>query len=145
MALPRKQEPSIGEFTVVPLIDLLMTILIFALVGGTSAHDVTEFSDPTRQPTVGQGNAARAQSAVTIVIDQQGRPRIGGDVFTLAALKQQLKLIKQKNPAAAVVIDADGRTSIQSTLDVHMLCIEVIGKGPQLALRKPTTRKEGTP
>jgi biopolymer transport protein ExbD len=144
MPLKRKSEAVIGEFAIIGLVDVIMTILIFVMAtsGGTAEQKVLEFSSANHQTPVGQGTAEAAQTGLTVTIDSNGNYLIGEQSYTSAQLKTYLASKLQSNSKLKVIAGADGRSPIEAFTKLHMICKKVGIEEVQLPLRESESGEE---
>lgn len=121
--LPLQPEDEI-EFNLVPLIDIILTLLIFFMVSTTFEQRALLRVD---LPEAGGSVASEPAQALTVVIDDNGRYYLnerevmGVDPATLAAALEQLP---EADPAQPVVVRAAARASHQAVVTA----LDVLGR-----------------
>lgn len=113
---PRASQDEL-EINLIPLIDVLLVILIF-LAATTSfmRQSALEVSLPRAQ-----ADSAAPPQALAIAISRDGRYALNGELLDATgarAIAQALARVAAGQPDAMLIINADGRASHQSVVDV---------------------------
>lgn len=139
MPLKRNHEVVVGEFAILPLIDVMMTALVFAMVAGNNdPHRALEFEGASHQAPTGSraGSAPLHREPIRIKVDAAGEMLMDGAPASISQIRSRLKSEVQKNPARTVLAQVDRRASVQSFVDLKTVCSEVGLRKVQLDIRE---------
>ena len=104
------------EINVIPLIDVLLTLLMFFVLTSTFVqHSRMQLTLPNASATERDVNAP----ALTIMVDREGRFFVGSDEVPgadVAALKQSIARVAGDDRERSVTIRADAMSSHQSVV-----------------------------
>lgn len=104
--MPRDWDEEIS-LDMTPLIDMVFQMLIFFLLTTTFAANVKEGGMPVDLPRAKTAQIPSLASQVVVAILQDGRMVLGGEAVSDEGLREKLEQVKQQNPQAMVVIQAD--------------------------------------
>ncbi len=114
--------PLAGGVNMMPMIDILFQLVIFFLV---AAHLQTQEGElPVVLPQASEAQPLTVKpNDFYVNIDEQGHHYVAGKPVTLPELEAALLHVVADNPAQhSVVIRADKRGSVESTIEVMNLC-----------------------
>jgi biopolymer transport protein ExbD len=104
------------EINVIPLIDVLLTLLMFFVLTSTFVqHSRMQLTLPNASATERDANSP----ALTITVDHDGRFFVGSDEVAgadVAALKQSIARVAGDDRERSVTIRADAKSSHQSVV-----------------------------
>ncbi len=141
-----RREPAHVTPNLAPLVDVVMVILIFFMLGTTFA--ISEGILPTRLPTdLGRGPGDRV--AIAPVVRITLRPDAGAEGFRISVLGQPLaaggfdrlyRFLRRKvddgaDPDGRIVIDADPAVNYQSVVSTIDACVRAGQRNIQFAVK----------
>ena len=104
------------EINVIPLIDVLLTLLMFFVLTSTFVqHSRMQLTLPNASATARDANSP----ALTIMVDREGRFFVGSDEVPgadVASLKQSIARLAGDDRESSVTIRADAKSSHQSVV-----------------------------
>ena len=104
------------EINVIPLIDVLLTLLMFFVLTSTFVqHSRMQLTLPDASATARDANSP----ALTIMVDRDGRFFVGSDEVPgadIASLKQSIARVAGDDRESPVTIRADAKSSHQSVV-----------------------------
>ncbi|MGD1936533.1 MAG: ExbD/TolR family protein [Cyanophyceae cyanobacterium] len=132
------------EVNLVPMIDVLMTILIFFVIltmvmGNQKKIDVALPQDPSSSPAPSVDPTKQPPSPLVVVVNPEGQLTVKGQVVAdeiiLASAKEQLS----KHPDALVILTGDAAAPYAKILSTMQLLQTFDEKRIVLALEKSPT------
>lgn len=130
----RTEEPDEADLNLTPMIDIVMLLIIFFMVG-------TKFSEAERQfdiklPTVSEAQPLTSRpDEVVINVDKEGHIFVGEDEFQLNELADEMSRVKANYEDQTVIIRGDGQGQYQIIMDVLASCKQAGINNIQLASR----------
>ncbi len=114
--------PLAGSVNMMPMIDILFQLVIFFLVAARLQSQEGQLSVVLPQASEAQPLTVKPND-FEVDIDQQGGYFVAGKPVALAELEAALRRVVTDNPAQhSVVIRADKRGAVESTIEVMNLC-----------------------
>lgn len=103
MNFRNKKQESNGGINITPLIDVVFILLLFFAV---TTSFITTSSIKVDLPKA-KGEAVEQKKNIRIAVDKQGNLFLDGTAIKDSDLEGKLSLLKESNPDALVVIEAD--------------------------------------
>jgi biopolymer transport protein ExbD len=109
------------DVNLTPLIDVVFLLLIFFMVSTTFIY-----SDALKiQLPKAKGENAEIKDNINIVVTSNGEISINGDVISKAGLESKLRSLKEQNPEATVILQADKSSTHGDVVFVMDYCKRV--------------------
>lgn len=130
----RASTSQMPEINLVPMIDVLMTILTFFIIISmtlTAQQQSVNIDLPSTNAGV---NTVKTPDPLVVGLTNQGILAIANNPVTDAQLSQQMQTYLQKNPNGAVVLQADKKLSYEQVVQVLGKMRDVGGDRVSLAI-----------
>jgi biopolymer transport protein ExbD len=125
---------DLPEINLVPMMDVLMTILVFFIIISMTAEFNQQAVD-IQLPSTESGTSAVDQPEPLIVeLDPQQQLFVKGELVDQAAMAQQIQQYLSDNPEGVIVLKADYQLSYQQIVDVLGPMRDVGGAKVSLAI-----------
>lgn len=121
------------EINVVPLIDVMVVLVFFLLLGGRLEESHTLAITP---PTTTSGAEGASSATLVLGVDRSGLLYVEGREIAATALKEMLARRAQTNPASEVLIVADERSTTGAAV-AALDAVAQAGLRPRLLTRPP--------
>lgn len=119
----QRGEPITG-INVTPLVDVVLVLLIILMV---TAGYIVARTIPVDLPKSATGEATNLTLAITI--DASGKTYLDAEPMANVALRERIRLARQRDPETRAVIAADGATPHRSVVSViDLLRLEGISR-----------------
>ena len=106
---------TVSELNVTPLLDLAFVLLIIFMITTPLMESSVDLVLPDSNATA---NPVDPTSVQSIAIDQREQIELNGEPTTLAALAEQLGVLKAGNPDLAIVVRAHRELPVQKLMNV---------------------------
>lgn len=125
---------DLPEINLVPMMDVLMTILVFFIIISMTAEFNQQAVD-IQLPSTESGTSAVDQPEPLIVeLDPQQQLFVRGELVDQAAMAQQIQQYLSDNPEGVIVLKADYQLSYQQIVNVLGPMRDVGGAKVSLAI-----------
>ncbi len=132
----RSQKHDLPEVNLVPMMDVLMTILVFFIIISMSAQ-INQKAVDVKLPSVESGSSAVDQPDPLIVeLDRQGKLFVKGESVDQGQMAQNIQQYLTDNPKGTVVLKADYQLTYQKIAEVLGSMRDVGGNQVSLAITK---------
>lgn len=133
MAISNKSENDeiVSDINMTPLIDVMLVLLIIFMVSSSAALESGLSVDLPEANTV----SAAPQSSLIITMSKTGQVSVGGNITTLAGLKETVAAELKKLNTTSVVLEGDGDSSLTSAIDVMDIAREAGAKDFSIAAK----------
>jgi biopolymer transport protein ExbD len=130
----RKQKSSVLEVNLIPMMDVLMTVLTFFII--VSMTLTSQRSIDVQLPQTGEANPnpAIAPDPLVVSLDPQGQIRLYNQPATPEQLIQQVQTYLSERPEGVVVLQADRTLDYQQVVEVLAVLQSVGGDRVSLAI-----------
>jgi biopolymer transport protein ExbD len=104
----RRRQSRRARIEIVPMIDVVFFLLVFFMMASLS---MTVYAGlPVNLPQAATGQAAASETA-SVTIDREGHAYLNREPVTMGDLDQRVRGLLQRNPAIAMVINADAEAA----------------------------------
>ncbi|MFM7472115.1 MAG: ExbD/TolR family protein [Nodosilinea sp.] len=132
----RSQKHDLPEVNLVPMMDVLMTILVFFIIISMSAQ-INQKAVDIKLPSVESGSSSVDQpDPMMVELDRQGKLFIKGSSIDQAQMAQDIQQYLTNNPKGTVVLKADNQLTYQKIAEVLGAMRDVGGNQVSLAITK---------
>ena len=118
MAFRKRQRTSMPELNLVPMMDVLMTVLTFFIIVSMSlsTEQGVEVTLPSNQPSP---QAEESPPPILVVtVDPQGQFSVEGEAFNKGQLLAQLRLFLKQDEKAQVVLQANDALPYEQVIEI---------------------------
>mgnify|MGYP001792030725 CR=1 FL=1 len=130
----RQKTSQMPELNLVPMMDVIMTILTFFIIISMTLTNKQNAVNVTL-PSASSGlSEQKSPDPLVVSIDSQGNLFLGKDVITEAQLVQPMQAYLQKNPQGAVVLNADRKLPYEKVVQVLGKMRDIGGDRVSLAI-----------
>lgn len=129
-----KQSAPIPEVNLVPMMDVIMTILTFFIIVSMTLSDQQRSLNVTLPNANAPDSGAKTPRSMIVGLNQQGQTAIGEKLVSEAELAQQIQAYIAQNPQGAVLLKADRTVSYQQLAKVLGTMQKVGGERVSLAI-----------
>ena len=113
----QQQVSSTPEVNLIPLLDVLMSVLTFFIIASMSL--TSQKLAGISLPGAGAGfNEQQTPEQLIVGLDKQGKLLIKGETVTNADLAKEMSSFLDKNPQGAVILKADRELPYQEVVKV---------------------------
>jgi biopolymer transport protein ExbD len=126
------QDGQMPEVNLVPMMDVIMTILTFFIIVSMTLSDFQSVSVPL--PKTDNSSKERLPEPLTIAIDKLGKITLRNQPVNQDQLAQQVVNYLEKNPKGAVVLRADRQLTYDKVVQVFSAVQQVGGDRVSLAV-----------
>ncbi|NEQ70707.1 MAG: biopolymer transporter ExbD [Symploca sp. SIO2D2] len=113
----QQQTSSTPEVNLIPLLDVLMSVLTFFIIASMSL--TSQKLAGVSLPGAGAGfNEQQTPEQLIVGLDKQGKLLIKGERVTNAELAKEMSSFLDKNPQGAVILKADRELPYQEVVKV---------------------------
>jgi len=113
----QQQVSSTPEVNLIPLLDVLMSVLTFFIIASMSL--TSQKLAGVSLPGAGAGfNEQQTPEQLIVGLDKQGKLLIKGETVTNAELAKEMTSFLDKNPQGAVILKADRELPYQEVVKV---------------------------
>ncbi len=130
----QSQRRDLPEVNLVPMMDVLMTILVFFIIISMTAQ-INQQAVEVSLPAIESGGEAVDQPDPMILqLDQQGKLFLEGEPMDQSQMVQAIQQYLGENPEGAVVLKADYELTYQTIVEVLGAMRDVGGSRVSLAI-----------
>uniref|UniRef100_A0A832GZU5 Biopolymer transporter ExbD n=1 Tax=Oscillatoriales cyanobacterium SpSt-402 TaxID=2282168 RepID=A0A832GZU5_9CYAN len=129
----QKSGSQIPEVNLVPMMDVIMTILTFFIIVSMTMTDFQSVSVPLPKTEKG-ATKEKIPDPMIVALNQQGQILLKNQNTTTEQLGQQVVVYLNKNPKGAVVLKADRKLPYEKVVQVLGVVREVGGDRVSLAI-----------
>lgn len=130
----RASTSQMPEINLVPMMDVLMTILTFFIIISMTLT-VQQQSVNINLPSTNAGaNTVKTPDPLVVGLTNQGTLKVANNPVTDAQLSQQMQVYLQTNPNGAVVLQADKKLPYEQVVQVLGKMRDVGGDRVSLAI-----------
>jgi len=117
MRFNKQQTSSTPEVNLIPLLDVLMSVLTFFIIASMSL--TSQKLAGVSLPGAGAGfNEQQTPEQLIVGLDKQGKLLIKGETVTNVELAKEMTSFLDKNPQGAVILKADRELPYQEVVKV---------------------------
>jgi len=117
MRFNKQQTSSTPEVNLIPLLDVLMSVLTFFIIASMSL--TSQKLAGISLPGAGAGfNEQQTPEQLIVGLDKQGKLLIKGETVTSAEMAKEMSSFLDKNPQGAVILKADKELPYQEVVKV---------------------------
>ena len=130
-----KSEQSDGqmpEVNLVPMMDVIMTILTFFIIISMTLSDFQSVNVPL--PKTDNASKEKLPEPMVVAINKQGQLQLRNQTVTQDQLSQQIVAYLEKNPKGAIVLRADRQLTYEKVVQVFSTIQQVGGDRVSLAV-----------
>ncbi|MBW4463555.1 MAG: biopolymer transporter ExbD [Nodosilinea sp. WJT8-NPBG4] len=106
------------EINLVPMMDVLMTILVFFIIISMTAEFNQQAVDVQLPSTESGGSAVGQPDPLIVELDQQEQLYLAGQPVDPATMAQQIQQYLVEDPKGVIVLKADYQLSYQQIVEV---------------------------
>ncbi len=128
-----KSESQIPEVNLVPMMDVIMTILTFFIIVSMTMTDFQSVNVPLPKTEKG-ASKDKVPDPMVVALNQQGQILLKNQNTTPEQLAQQVVAYLNQNPKGAVVLKADRTLSYEKVVQVLGTIRDVGGDRVSLAI-----------
>jgi biopolymer transport protein ExbD len=128
-----KSESQIPEVNLVPMMDVIMTILTFFIIVSMTMTDFQSVNVPLPKTEKG-ASKDKVPDPMVVALNQQGQILLKNQNTTPEQLAQQVVAYLNQNPKGAVVLKADRTLSYEKVVQVLGAIRDVGGDRVSLAI-----------
>jgi biopolymer transport protein ExbD len=128
-----KSESQIPEVNLVPMMDVIMTILTFFIIVSMTMTDFQSVNVPLPKTDKG-ASKDKVPDPMVVALNQQGQILLKNQNTTPEQLAQQVVAYLNQNPKGAVVLKADRTLSYEKVVQVLGTIRDVGGDRVSLAI-----------
>lgn len=110
-----RRAPKKARIEIIPLIDTVFFLLVFFMMASLSM--AVYHGMPVNLPRATSAQQTVAEST-SITVDRDGQTFVNREPVPLGSLGDRVRVLLQRNPALAVVINADGDVTHRHVVDV---------------------------
>lgn len=129
----QKGGSQIPDVNLVPMMDVIMTILTFFIIVSMTMTDFQSVNVPLPKTDKG-ASKEKIPDPMIVALNQQGQVSLKGQTTTTEQLGQQVVTYLNKNPKGAVVLKADRKLSYEKVVQILGAIREVGGDRVSLAI-----------
>ena len=122
------------EINLVPMMDVLMTILTFFIIISMTMTAQQQSVNIDLPSTNAGANTVKTPDPLVVGLTNQGTLEVANNPVTDAQLSQQMQAYLQKNPNGAVVLQADKKLPYEQVVQVLGKMRDVGGDRVSLAI-----------
>jgi len=122
------------EINLVPMMDVLMTILTFFIIISMTMTAQQQSVNIDLPSTNAGANTVKTPDPLVVGLTNQGTLEVANNPVTDAQLSQQMQAYLQKNPSGAVVLQADKKLPYEQVVQVLGKMRDVGGDRVSLAI-----------
>ena len=130
----RASTSQMPEINLVPMMDVLMTILTFFIIISMTMTAQQQSVNIDLPSTNAGANTVKTPDPLVVGLTNQGQITIANNPVTDAQLSQQMQAYLQKNPNGAVVLQADKKLPYEQVVQVLGKMRDVGGDRVSLAI-----------
>ncbi len=130
----RASTSQMPEINLVPMIDVLMTILTFFIIISMTLTAQQQSVNIDLPSTNAGANTVQTPDPLVVGLTNQGQIAIANNPVTEAQLSQQMQVYLQTNPNGAVVLQADKKLPYEQVVQVLGKMRDVGGDRVSLAI-----------
>lgn len=130
----RASKSQMPEINLVPMMDVLMTILTFFIIISMTLTAQQQAVNINLPSTNAGANELKTPDPLVVGLTKQGRIAIANNPVTEAQLSQKMQAYLQTNPNGAVVLKADRQLSYEQVVQVLGKMRDVGGDRVSLAI-----------
>lgn len=127
-----QQDGSMPEVNLVPMMDVIMTILTFFIIISMTLSDFQSVNVPL--PSTDKSSKEKLPEPLILVMNKQGQMSLRNQPVSQDQLAQQVVTYLQKNPKGAVVLRADKQLTYEKVVQVFSAVQQVGGDRVSLAV-----------
>jgi biopolymer transport protein ExbD len=127
-----QQDQQMPEVNLVPMMDVIMTILTFFIIVSMTLSDFQSVSVPL--PKADNTNKEKLPDPLIVGLNKQGQILLRNQTISNEQLAQQVVSYLEKNPKGAVVLRADRQLTYEKVVHVFSAVQEVGGDRVSLAI-----------
>jgi biopolymer transport protein ExbD len=131
----RVQQES-SEINLVPMMDVLMTILVFFIIISMTAQFSEQAVDVKLPAAAAGGDTVNQPDPLVVQLDSQSQIFIGEELLDKARMAQQIQQYLATNPEGIVVLKADYTLTYQQIIEVLGPMRDVGGSQVSLAIEQ---------
>lgn len=125
---------DLPEVNLVPMMDVLMTILVFFIIISMTAQFNEQAVDVQLPSTESGASAVDQPEPLIVELDPQQQLFVKGELVDQAAMAQQIQQYLSETPEGVIVLKADYQLSYQQIVDVLGPMRDVGGAKVSLAI-----------
>lgn len=130
----QSQRRDLPEVNLVPMMDVLMTILVFFIIISMTAQ-INQKAVEISLPTIGsKGESVDQPDPMILQLDKQGKLFLEGEPMDQSQIAQAIQQYLGKYPEGAVVLKADYELTYQKIVEVLGAMRDVGGSRVSLAI-----------
>lgn len=114
----RSDKRDLPEINLVPMMDVLMTILVFFIIISMTAEFNQQAVDVQLPSTESGGSAVGQPDPLIVELDQQEQLYLAGQPVDSATMAQQIQQYLAEDPKGVIVLKADYQLSYQQIVEV---------------------------
>ncbi|HEY9729160.1 MAG TPA: biopolymer transporter ExbD [Chroococcales cyanobacterium] len=122
------------ELNLVPMMDVLMTILTFFIIVSMTLTSQQSVIDVTLPSADAGANEQKNPDPLVVALNQQGQTSLSSQVVSQDQLAQQIVQYLNSNPQGAVVLKADSQLPYQKVIKVLGTMRDIGGDRVSLAI-----------
>lgn len=130
----RQKTSQMPELNLVPMMDVIMTILTFFIIISMTLTNKQNAVNVTLPSASSRLSEQKAPAPLVVSIDSQGNLFLGKDPVTEVQLVQPMQAYLQKNPQGAVVLNADRKLPYEKVVQVLGKMRDIGGDRVSLAI-----------
>ena len=130
----RASTSQMPEINLVPMMDVLMTILTFFIIISMTMTAQQQSVNIDLPSTNAGANTVKTPDPLVVGLTNQGTLEVANNPVTDAQLSQQMQAYLQKNPNGAVVLQADKKLPYEQVVQVLGKMRDVGGDRVSLAI-----------
>ena len=130
----RASTSQMPEINLVPMMDVLMTILTFFIIISMTLTAQQQSVNIDLPSTNAGANTVKTPDPLVVGLTNQGTLEVANNPVTDAQLSQQMQAYLQKNPNGAVVLQADKKLPYEQVVQVLGKMRDVGGDRVSLAI-----------
>lgn len=129
----QKKDNSLPEVNLVPMMDVIMTILTFFIIISMTMTDFQSVNIPLPRTAQG-GSKEKAPEPMLVAMNGQGQILLKNQNATPQQLAQQVATYLRQNPKGVVVLKADRKLAYEKVVQILGTLREVGGDRVSLAI-----------
>ncbi|MBD2234190.1 ExbD/TolR family protein [Phormidium tenue] len=114
----KSDKRDLPEVNLVPMMDVLMTILVFFIIISMTAEFNQQAVDVQLPSTESGGSAVGQPDPLIVELDQQEQLYLAGQPVDSATMAQQIQQYLAEDPKGVIVLKADYQLSYQQIVEV---------------------------
>ncbi|WP_242050745.1 biopolymer transporter ExbD [Oculatella sp. FACHB-28] len=118
MRFNRSKKQEMPEINLVPMMDVLMTILTFFIIVSMSAQFGSQALDITLPNADSGANAVNYPDPLIVGMNEQEQLSLNGQPVSQEQLSQQMQAYLSQNPEGSIILQADYRLPYQQIVNV---------------------------